>query len=135
MRYLLCLAVLVLTSFLAPVHAAVLWGPTPYLSAADIPAGFYAAGPAALEDMEDGLLDDLPGVTANAGAVYPALPNLPPFQGLTDSVDADDGIIALNPSICTPKAHRLVRRSAPRTRWAGRSPATSVAACDCRPRR
>ena len=61
------------------------FGPTPYLSDADIPAGFYAGGsPAALENFEDGTLGF--GITASAGGV--ALPG-----PLTDSVDADDGVI------------------------------------------
>ena len=66
---------------------SVFFGPTPYLSAADIPAGFYAGGtPTFLEDFEDGTLDG--GITASAGAVIP-----PGFLGAIDSVDGDDGAI------------------------------------------
>ncbi|ARE40241.1 hypothetical protein RGUI_2100 [Rhodovulum sp. P5] len=66
-------------------HAATLTGPVSYLSAADIPANFYAGGsPLFLEDFEDGSLDG--GITASAGAPYgPA--------GNADSVDGDDGTI------------------------------------------
>jgi hypothetical protein len=59
---------------------------TPYRSEADIPAGFYAGGgaPTLLENFEDGSLDA--SLSASAGSV------LNP-GGLTDSVDADDGLI------------------------------------------
>ena len=62
------------------------FGPTPYLSAGDIPAGFYAGGPTFLEDFEDGSLGG--GITASVGAVIP-----PGWPGLIDSVDGDDGTI------------------------------------------
>jgi len=66
--------------------AAVFFGPTPYLSAADIPAGLYTGGgPAALEDFEDGTLDF--GITVSAGAfVFGPDPH-------ADSVDLDDGTL------------------------------------------
>jgi hypothetical protein len=73
--------------------AATFFGPTPYLSTADIPAGFYAGGsPAFLEDFEDNALNG--GITAT-----PALGGGGAFFGsdfgtaLIDSVDADDGLI------------------------------------------
>ena len=63
----------------------VFFGPTSYLSTADIPTGFYAGGsPTALENFEDGSLDF--ALVASAGSV------IPPSSG-TDSVDADDGLI------------------------------------------
>ena len=62
----------------------ILVGPTPYLSTADIPSGFYLGGFTGLEDFEDGILNF--GITASAGTV------LNP-SGVTDSVDADDGLI------------------------------------------
>lgn len=69
----------------APVSAATFFGPTPYLSSADIPAGFYAGGsPLFLDDLEDGTLDG--GITVSAGSVLSS-------GGLRDSVDADDGLI------------------------------------------
>lgn len=61
--------------------APIFFGPTPYLSAADIPAGFYFAGPTALEDFEDGVLSF--GILASVGMV-----NGP--GAFTDSVDGDD---------------------------------------------
>lgn len=67
---------------------ATFFGPTPYLSTADIPAGFYVGGsPAFLEDFEDGSLDG--GITASAGMVIP--PGFPSI--FIDSVDADNGAI------------------------------------------
>jgi hypothetical protein len=69
----------------APLAQATFFGPTPYLSTADIPAGFYGGGTFDfLEDFEDGTLDG--GITASAGSV------LAP-GAVTDSVDADDGAI------------------------------------------
>ena len=64
--------------------ATIFFGPTPYLSAADIPAGFYAGGPTALEDFEDGVLSF--GIVASIGSVSPP-------GAFTDSVDGDDGAI------------------------------------------
>ena len=64
-------------SFFAPA--------TPYLSSADIPAGFYASGsPTLLENFEDGVLDGT--LAASNGTVIAP-------GGLTDSVDGDDGSI------------------------------------------
>src|SRR5512141_1045829 len=63
-------------------------GPTPYLSKADSP--FIAdinAGHVYLETFECGNLT-VPGVTPSSGTVIP-----PGFEGLIDSVDADDGVI------------------------------------------
>jgi hypothetical protein len=63
-------------------------GPTPYLSTADSPflAGINA-GQVYLEAFECGVLR-VPGVTPSDGSVIP-----PGFEGLIDSVDADDGAI------------------------------------------
>lgn len=63
---------------------ATFFGPVPYRAASDTPAGF-ATGPSCIEDFEDGeadprLLFPLPGSIIGPG-------------GLTDSVDADDGVI------------------------------------------
>ena len=80
-------AVLAFTAVLAAgdVSAApVFYGPTTYLSSADIPSGFYSGLPTFLEDFEDGSLDG--GITASAGTVFG--PNVS-----VDSVDGDDGII------------------------------------------
>lgn len=63
-------------------------GPTPYLSKADSP--FLAdlnAGHMYLEDFECGVLT-VPGVALSTGTIIP-----PGFEGLIDSVDADDGVI------------------------------------------
>lgn len=63
-------------------------GPTPYLSKADSP--FIAdinAGHVYLETFECGNLT-VPGVTPSTGTIIP-----PGFEGLIDSVDADDGSI------------------------------------------
>lgn len=65
--------------------AATFFGPTPYRSVADVPAGFYSSGaPTFLEDFEDLTLSG--GISASAGA--PLSPS-----GITDSVDGDDGVI------------------------------------------
>lgn len=87
---LLAAAGALLAATAAPVQAqtAVFWEPTPYLSAADIPAGFYQGNsPAFLDTLEDGALDG--GLSANAGNVI----GPGQFDGLRDSVDADDGAI------------------------------------------
>ncbi|MCE2915504.1 MAG: PEP-CTERM sorting domain-containing protein [Rubrivivax sp.] len=58
---------------------------TPYLSTADIPAGFYLGGaPTLLENLEDNVMVGV--LTPNTG--FPITPG-----GNTDSVDADDGVI------------------------------------------
>jgi hypothetical protein len=69
--------------------APVLFGPSSYLSEADIPAGFYQSGvPAFLDNFEDG-----PGIggglTASAGSRI----GVGVFDGIRDSVDGDDGAI------------------------------------------
>ena len=65
--------------------APIFFGPTAYVSTADIPAGLYAGGsPTALENFEDGSLDF--GITASIGAPFG------PGRS-TDSVDEDDGSI------------------------------------------
>lgn len=61
---------------------------TPYLSSADIPAGFYAGGlPTLLETLEDGSLD------ATLSASRGSLIGPGAFNGTRDSVDGDDGLI------------------------------------------
>ena len=71
------------------VAAPVFFGPSAYLSEADIPTGFYLGGaPVFLDNFEDG-----PGIggglTASAGSVIgPGV-----FTGARDSVDGDDGAI------------------------------------------
>jgi hypothetical protein len=64
--------------------AQTFFGPTPYLSAAGVPSGFYAGGvPTFLETFEDLSLDG--GIIASSGT---------PARGtFADSVDADDGVI------------------------------------------
>ena len=63
---------------------------TPYRSAADIPAGFYADGaPALLEDFEDGRLHV--SLSASGGSVIGS--NSGGFVGAQDSVDGDDGLV------------------------------------------
>jgi hypothetical protein len=66
----------------------IFWGPTPYLSSSDIPAGFYQGGsPVLLEDLEDNTLEST--LSANTGGVIDASG----WGTLVDSVDADDGQI------------------------------------------
>jgi hypothetical protein len=81
-------SILALTTALpALLHGTpVFFGPTPYLSSADVPVGLYAGGPTFLENFEDGSLGG--GITASVGSVIP-----PGFPGLIDSVDGDDGTI------------------------------------------
>ena len=84
--------------------APIFLGPTPYLSAADIPAGLYAGGglPTALENFEDGSLDF--GITASSGFV--TVGPLSPFPSIsTDSVDADDGLINNSGNNCAILGH------------------------------
>ena len=72
----------------APAQAFTVFGPTPYLSEADIPAGFYAGGaPLLLEKLESGPLH--PSLAASTGRIIGAAD----FGSLVDSVDADDGVI------------------------------------------
>lgn len=84
-------ALLALNAFIgtSAVAAPVLFGPSSYLSDADIPAGFYQSGaPAFLDNFEDG-----PGIggglTASAGSRI----GVGTFDGARDSVDGDDGAI------------------------------------------
>lgn len=73
--------------FAETTSAATFFGPSPYLSSADIPIGFYIGGaPLALEDFEDGSLDF--GISVSGGGTSP-----PILPTRTDSVDADDGVI------------------------------------------
>jgi PEP-CTERM motif len=78
-----------LASNLTAAHAAAtFFGPTPYLSVADIPAGFYGGGvPTLLDNLEDGALDA--SISASNGSVI----GPGSFNGFRDSVDADDGSI------------------------------------------
>ena len=79
---LVCFAI---TSLANSASADVFYGPTPYLSQADIPSGFYYNDvPMGLEDFEDGSLDF--GISASVGAIFGP-------GGFTDSVDGDDGSI------------------------------------------
>ena len=81
-------AALLLISGLAFAGGGTFTGPTPYLSRADSPfAAELNAGHVYLEDFECGSIL-VPGVTASSGSVIP-----PGFEGLIDSVDADDGVI------------------------------------------
>jgi hypothetical protein len=81
------IATLVAASLISAAAQAQLLGPTPYLQFSDSPfAGTdFSAGYFYLEDMEDGVFN-VPGVTFDFGGVYGP-------GGLTDSVDADDGVI------------------------------------------
>ena len=68
--------------------AATVFGPTAYLSSADIPTGFYqGSAPLVLDDLEDNSLDA--SLSASAGSII----SRAQFGGLVDSVDADDGAI------------------------------------------
>ncbi len=70
----------------APLGAATFFGPTPYTSfAGDSPFNVGGLSYFHLENFEDGALNT-PGLSAGAGVV--AAPS-----SLTDSVDADDGVI------------------------------------------
>lgn len=72
----------------AVTPSAIFWGPTVYLSASDIPTGFYLGGsPILLDDLEDNSLDS--SLTASAGSIIDASI----WGTLVDSVDADDGSI------------------------------------------
>lgn len=92
MHLLTALRPLVATALAAAAGASlaatpVFFGPSAYLSAADIPAGFYAGGaPSLLETLEDRSLDAslqvIGGGLLDAG-----------FAGARDAVDADDGVI------------------------------------------
>jgi len=91
-----CLAAAVGIASIAAASAAhaqaTFVGPVPYLSSADIPAGFYAGGaPAALETFEDCSLSF--GITASGGRALGPGGLCGNGFGLVDSVDADDGVI------------------------------------------
>jgi hypothetical protein len=78
----LVVSIAAVSILMTAAHAQTYLGPTPYLSKNDSPLQLTKP---ALDDLEDGTLD-IPGVSANHGAVYgPA--------GNCDSVDADDGSI------------------------------------------
>lgn len=83
-----CTALFVLSFIHQSLFAASLFGPTPYLSTADIPSGFYIGGFTELDDLEDGNLTANIVATPNVTVIGPD-----PQQMMTDSVDADDGLI------------------------------------------
>lgn len=92
MRHLLARTALVTlagTGLNAQAADPIFWfSDTPYLSAADIPTGFYAGGNATLlETLEDGSLD------ATLAADRGSLIGPGAFNGGRDSVDGDDGVI------------------------------------------
>ncbi|RQO60377.1 hypothetical protein DBR47_08395 [Paucibacter sp. KBW04] len=67
--------------------APIFFGPSAYLSPADIPAGFYHGGsPTLLETFEDGSLDA--SLQGSGGSIISVS-----FAGIRDSVDSDDGTI------------------------------------------
>lgn len=84
LRVSVVIAAVMIASVAPDEGALILFGPTPYLSAADSPFSLSSPG-LLLEDFEDGALDT-PGVSSTNGA-----PRGP--SGLTDSVDGDDGSI------------------------------------------
>lgn len=95
-------ASLLVPALSATAAPAVFFGPTRYLSTADIPEGFYASGsPTYLADMEAdfprngfGLTDYLNGDALSGGLFSPGLRNACFTNGCRGmSVDADDGII------------------------------------------
>ncbi len=89
-RSLLTLSLVAATALAAAgAQAATLfWEPSPYLSSAQIPIGFYAGGaPTFLDTLEDGSLGGQ--LTASIGSVI----GPGQFDGARDSVDADDGVI------------------------------------------
>ena len=85
----------------AAAATPVFFGPTAYLSVADIPAGFYASGsPTLLDNLEDGSLDSSLLGSSN-GRVLTGR-----GTGGIDSVDADDGVLdgtcaAAAPALCS----------------------------------
>ena len=77
----------------AAAEGASIFGPTPYESQGDIPAGFYAGGsPTFLEDFEDSSLDGGLTVACGPGAIYCGITSLSGFPGTPDSVDLDDAV-------------------------------------------
>jgi hypothetical protein len=81
MRTVLVAAAILLLPLLAA--AQTMLGPSPYLSSLDSPLDM--SGSFHLEDFEDGVLN-MPGVTSSAASIVNP-------GGITDSVDADDGVI------------------------------------------
>ncbi len=87
-RCAVALALIALAALPGRAAGQTLFGPTPYLSTADIPVGFYQGGsPTFLDNLEDGRLDG--NLTGSAGSVI----GPGQFNGLRDSVDGDDGSI------------------------------------------
>lgn len=68
-----------------PAQAATFLGPTPYLSFADSPFNGGSFSYFHLENMEDGFVNE-PGLSQSGGSITGP-------GGITDSVDADDGVI------------------------------------------
>lgn len=68
------------------------YGPLPYTSSADVPAGMYAGSPTFIEDFEDGTLDggilSTPMLMAGGARLGSSF-----GEAGIDSVDADDGLI------------------------------------------
>ncbi len=80
------LAAVALATLPFTLQAQTFFGPTPYLQQSDSPFNSQIiAGTVLLETFEDGLFN-IPGVSASDGTVIGP-------GGLTDSVDADDGVI------------------------------------------
>lgn len=74
-----------LASATVAAQAATFLGPTPYLSFADSPYNGGSFSYFHLENMEDGLVNE-PGLSQSGGSITGP-------GGITDSVDADDGVI------------------------------------------
>lgn len=87
--FFICAGLLTLGFAGQSIATPIFWGPSPYLSEADIPVGFYeAGGPILLENFEDSTLHS--SITASGGYVIPPYPSAP---WAIDSVDGDDGTI------------------------------------------
>ena len=84
-----CTAVFLLSLIHQSLLAASLFGPTPYLSIADIPSGFYDGGFTELDNLEDGSLTTNISAAPNVTVIGPQ--DVPAM--MVDSVDADDGSI------------------------------------------
>lgn len=85
------MALFVLNAFIGTsvMAAPVFFGPSSYLSEADIPGGFYQTGvPAFLDNFEDG-----PGIGGGLTASHGSRIGPGAFTGARDSVDGDDGAI------------------------------------------
>jgi len=95
---LVAFSVLLLTSagFQNAYAVTTFFGPSPYLSSADIPAGIFAGIPT-IEDFEDDDIFDTGIIGSTTGVIL-----APPSA--VDSVDADDGVIDGN---CTPDCRSL----------------------------